>query len=50
MVKDQSAQLVKLNDQVEKSYAQVQSIAFKAVEGSAVKMTSVVQPQQRQGE
>ena len=50
VVKDQSAQLAKLNEQVEKSYSQVQAIAVKAVEGSAAKVASVVQPQQRQGE
>ena len=50
LVKDQSVQLAKMNEQVEKSYTQVQAIAVKAVEGSAAKITSVVQPQQRQGE
>lgn len=50
LVKDQSAQLAKLNEQVEKSYSQVQAIAVKAVEGSAAKAAAVVQPQQRQGE
>lgn len=50
VLKDQSAQLLKLNEQVEKSYSQVQAIAVKAVEGSAAKVASVVQPQQRQGE
>ena len=50
LVKDQSVQLAKMNEQVEKSYTQVQAIAVKAVEGTAAKITSVVQPQQRQGE
>jgi hypothetical protein len=50
VLKDQSAQLAKLNEQVEKSYSQVQAIAVKAVEGSAAKATSLAQPQQRQGE
>jgi hypothetical protein len=50
LVKDQSVQLAKMNEQVEKSYTQVQAIAVKAVEGTAAKVTSVVQPQQRQGE
>ena len=50
LVKDQSAQLGKLNEQVEKSYAQVQAIAVKAVEGSAAKVASVAQPQPRPGE
>jgi hypothetical protein len=50
VAKDQSAQLSKLSEQVEKSYSQVQAIAVKAVEGSAAKAASVVQPQQRQGE
>jgi hypothetical protein len=50
LVKDQSAQLAKLNEQVEKSYTQVQAIAVKAVEGAAAKVTSVVHAQQRQGE
>lgn len=43
--KDQSAQIVKLNEQVEKSYGQLQAIAVKAVEGSAVKVVSVPQGQ-----
>ena len=50
LVKDQSAQLAKLNEQVEKSYAQVQAIAVKAVEGSAAKVASVAQQQPRPGE
>jgi hypothetical protein len=50
LVKDQSVQLAKMNEQVEKSYTQVQAIAVKAVEGTAAKVTSIVQPQQRQGE
>jgi len=50
VLKDQSAQLAKLNEQVEKSYSQVQAIAVKAVEGSAAKVASLAQPQQRQGE
>ena len=50
VVKDQSIQLAKLNEQVEKSYSQVQAIAVKAVEGSATKIVSIPQPQQRQGE
>jgi hypothetical protein len=50
VLKDQSAQLIKLNDQVEKSYSQVQAIAVKAGEGSGAKAASLVQPQQRQGE
>jgi chromosome segregation ATPase len=50
VLKDQSAQLAKLNEQVEKSYSQVQAIAVKAVEGSAAKAASAIQPQQRQGE
>ncbi len=50
VAKDQSAQLAKLNEQVEKSYSQVQAIAVKAVEGSAAKVASLAQPQQRQGE
>jgi hypothetical protein len=50
LVKDQSTQLTKLNEQVEKSYSQVQAIAVKAVEGSSTKIVSVPQPQQRQGE
>ena len=50
LVKDQSVQLAKMNEQVEKSYTQVQAIAVKAVEGTAAKVTSVAQPQQRQGE
>lgn len=49
-MKDQSAQLAKLSEQVEKSYAQVQAIAVKAVEGTSAKVASVVQPQQRSGE
>jgi chromosome segregation ATPase len=48
LVKDQSARIAMLTDQVEKSYSQVQAIAVKAVEGSAAKVSSVVQPQQRQ--
>lgn len=50
LVKDQSAHLTKLNEQVEKSYSQVQAIAVKAVEGSAAKAVSPLQPLQRQGE
>jgi hypothetical protein len=50
VLKDQTAQLAKLNEQVEKSYSQVQAIAVKAVEGSAAKAASAIQPQQRQGE
>ncbi|MDP3480848.1 MAG: hypothetical protein Q8R88_13840 [Desulfoprunum sp.] len=50
MIKDQSAQLAKLNEQVEKSYSQVQAIAVKAVEGSAAKAVSLAQSPQRQGE
>jgi hypothetical protein len=50
LVKDQSVQLAKMNEQVEKSYTQVQAIAVKAVEGTAAKVASVAQPQQRQGE
>jgi hypothetical protein len=50
LVKDQSVQLAKMNEQVEKSYTQVQAIAVKAVEGTAAKVASAVQPQQRQGE
>ncbi len=49
-VKDQSAQLVKLNDQVEKSYSQVQAIAVKAVEGTAAKPVLVSGTPQKQGE
>jgi hypothetical protein len=49
-VKDQAAQLAKLNEQVEKSYSQVQAIAVKAVEGTAVKTITVSQPPQRQAE
>ena len=50
LAKDQSAQLAKLNEQVERSYTQVQAIAVKAVEGSAAKVASVAQPQPRPGE
>jgi hypothetical protein len=50
LVKDQSVQLAKMNEQVENSYSQVQAIAVKAVEGSAAKVTSIVHPQQRPGE
>ena len=44
LTKDQSAQIAKLMEQVEKSYAQVQAIAVKAVEGPAVKISSPAQP------
>ena len=50
LIKDQSTQLAKLNEQVEKSYSQVQAIAVKAVEGSATKIVSIPPPQQRQGD
>ncbi|MFZ3207791.1 MAG: hypothetical protein WA140_03030 [Geobacteraceae bacterium] len=35
VVKEQTARIAKLNEQIEKSYTQVQEIAVKAVEGSA---------------
>jgi len=34
-VKDQSAQIVKISQQLDKAYGQVQDIAVKTVEGSA---------------
>lgn len=52
MAKEQSGQIAKLMEQVEKSYAQVQAIAVKAVEGPAAK-SMAASPQQappRQGE
>ena len=52
MAKEQSGQIARLMEQVERSYAQVQAIAVKAVEGPAVKTVQAApqQPQQRQGE
>jgi hypothetical protein len=35
VVKEQAARIIKLNEQIERSYSQVQDIALKAVEGSA---------------
>jgi hypothetical protein len=35
VVKEQAARITKLNEQIERSYSQVQDIALKAVEGSA---------------
>ncbi|OGQ99567.1 MAG: hypothetical protein A2505_00060 [Deltaproteobacteria bacterium RIFOXYD12_FULL_55_16] len=50
--KEQSGQIAKLMEQVEKSYAQVQAIAVKAVEGPTAKTVLPTQQlmQQRQGE
>jgi hypothetical protein len=50
LVKDQSARISTLGEQVEKSYVQVQAIAVKAVEGSAAKPVVFSAPQQKQGE
>ncbi len=50
LVKDQSARILNLGEQVEKSYVQVQAIAVKAVEGSASKPVMFSAPQQKQGE
>lgn len=49
VVKEQAARIAKLNDQIEKSYSQVQDIALKAVEGSAT-IKAFTGVQQRQGE
>ena len=49
VVKEQAARIAKLNDQIEKSYSQVQDIALKAVEGSAT-IKAFAGVQQRQGE
>ncbi len=48
LVKDQSARISSLGEQVEKSYVQVQAIAVKAVEGSAAKPVIFSAPQQKQ--
>jgi len=51
VVKEQALRISKLNDQIEKSYSQVQDIALKAVEGSATMKAFAAQPMQpRQGE
>lgn len=51
VVKEQVLRISKLNDQIEKSYSQVQDIALKAVEGSATMKAFAAQPMQpRQGE
>ena len=50
VVKEQSARIANLTEQVEKSYVQVQAIAVKAVEGSAAKSVMFSTPQQKQGE
>ena len=42
--------LAKLNDQVEKSYAQVQSIAVKAVEGTTAAKVQQMSSAARQAE
>jgi hypothetical protein len=49
VVKEQAVRIAKLNDQIEKSYSQVQDIALKAVEGSAT-IKAFAGVQQRQGE
>lgn len=49
VVKEQAIRIAKLNDQIEKSYSQVQDIALKAVEGSAT-VKAFAGVQQRQGE
>ena len=47
-VKEQSARISNLGEQIEKSYVQVQAIAVKAVEGSAAKPVMFSAPQQKQ--
>jgi len=47
-VKEQSARISSLGEQIEKSYVQVQAIAVKAVEGSAAKPVMFSAPQQKQ--
>jgi hypothetical protein len=49
-VKEQSARISSLDEQIEKSYVQVQAIAVKAVEGAAAKPVMFASPQQKQGE
>ncbi len=49
VVKEQTSRIAKLNDQIEKSYSQVQDIALKAVEGSAT-IKTFAGVQQRQAE
>ncbi len=49
VIKEQAARIGKLNEQIEKSYSQVQDIALKAVEGSAAFKAFAGMPQ-RQGE
>lgn len=44
VVKEQAARIAKLNEQIEKSYTQVQEIAVKAVEGSASAKAQTVAP------
>jgi len=47
-VKEQSARISSLGEQIEKSYVQVQAIAVKAVEGSAAKPVVIQTSQQKQ--
>ena len=49
VVKEQAARITKLNEQIERSYSQVQDIALKAVEGSA-SIKAFAQAPQRQSE